>query len=133
MATPPASRSSVPPPERRGRGFPPALRVLRRDDFLRVMQSGVRFSDGRILLRATASGVEWTRLGLVVSRRYGNAPRRNRFKRRMREAFRLHYEKLPPGLDLVCAPAGTADILLAEAVESLLRLAERAARRLAAR
>ena len=42
-----------------------------------------------------------TRLGLSVLRRVGNATVRNRWKRLLREAFRLSREKLPAGLDLV--------------------------------
>lgn len=42
-----------------------------------------------------------TRLGIVASRRVGNAVARNRAKRLLRELFRLHRHELPDGLDLV--------------------------------
>jgi len=41
------------------------------------------------------------RLGLAVGRRMGNAPRRNRIKRRLREVFRLSLPDLPRGVDMV--------------------------------
>jgi len=44
------------------------------------------------------------RLGLSVSKKNGNAIRRNRIKRLLREAFRLSRPKLPAGLDLVLVP-----------------------------
>ena len=42
-----------------------------------------------------------TRLGLSVSARTGNAVRRNRLKRLIREFFRLKRATLQPGLDIL--------------------------------
>jgi ribonuclease P protein component len=41
------------------------------------------------------------RLGLAISGRFGNAVRRNRLKRILREIFRLHKAQLPPGTDMI--------------------------------
>lgn len=48
------------------------------------------------------------RLGITVTRRFGKAHERNRFKRIAREAFRLCYEKLPLGFDIVVKPRSQA-------------------------
>ncbi len=69
------------------------------------------------------------RLGITVSRRVGNAVRRNRWKRLLREAFRVMQSDLP-GLDLVCVVRGAEPPQLAELRESLLMLARRIAGRL---
>src|SRR5690606_6730533 len=42
-----------------------------------------------------------TRLGITVTKKVGNAVRRNRVKRCVREAFRLHRELFPQGFDVV--------------------------------
>lgn len=52
---------------------------------------------------------DWSRLGITVSRKVGNAVVRNRFKRRIRAWFRAHREELAAPVDLVViarAPAG---------------------------
>lgn len=41
------------------------------------------------------------RIGITVSRQVGNAVRRNRIKRLVREAFRKHRSLLPSACDLV--------------------------------
>ncbi|MDD2523323.1 MAG: ribonuclease P protein component [Endomicrobiia bacterium] len=44
---------------------------------------------------------EIRRLGLVTSKKVGNAAERNRAKRRLREIFRTNKHKLTPGLDII--------------------------------
>ena len=44
------------------------------------------------------------RVGLTVGKVIGKAHERNRIKRRMREALRLHVDALPQGFDLILHP-----------------------------
>jgi ribonuclease P protein component len=44
------------------------------------------------------------RVGLTVPKVIGKAHERNRIKRRMREALRLHVDALPQGFDLILHP-----------------------------
>ena len=63
---------------------------LRRGDFERVRRSGQRVETRHfiVFIHDREDG-ESTRLGITVSRRVGNAVRRNRIKRLVREWFRL--------------------------------------------
>ena len=81
-------------------------RIRRPSDFQRAYQFRCAASDGRLLLFVIANGSNQTRIGLSVSRKVGNAVVRNRWKRLLREAFRLQRLALPCGLDLVCIPRG---------------------------
>jgi ribonuclease P protein component len=80
-------------------------------------------------LWALPNSLTHPRLGLVVGRKHGNSPQRNRIKRLFREAFRLSQHELPAGFDLVCTPRIGVTLDLAGCTESLLRLATRLARR----
>lgn len=60
---------------------------------------------GRYLLIEISQNLQQkTRLGITVTRRYGKSHERNRFKRVVREAFRITQYDLPLGLDLVVKP-----------------------------
>jgi ribonuclease P protein component len=55
---------------------------------------------------------------------------RNRWKRLLREAFRLRLSELPTGLDLVAIPRGGFEPELEWVSDALVRLADQAAARL---
>jgi ribonuclease P protein component len=58
------------------------------------------------------------RLGIVVTKKVGNAVQRNRIKRVCRECFRLWPDLVPDGIDLVVIARSRADELGLAAVQS---------------
>lgn len=110
-------------------GFPKSARLLTPREFDRVFSRRCAMSDERIVLHATLGIGSEPRLGLVVSRKVGNAVARNRWKRSLREAFRLTRHELP-NLDLAVIPRGRELPALAELQESFRKLAAGLARRL---
>ncbi len=126
-------RDDTGPPVRPGFRFGRALRLTRRADFERAMKEGRRSVDATLTVWIFPNGLQHPRLGLVVGRKHGDAVRRNRLKRVLREAFRLSQHGLPPGYDLVCAPRAGAKLTLTACTASLVRLATQLARRCAGR
>ena len=90
-------------------GFSKAQRLLTQSDFNRVFKQGKRVSTSEWTLayrvRPQAPGRSFLpRLGLSVSRKMGGAVQRNRFKRQMREIFRLNQVRWTPGAEMVVIP-----------------------------
>jgi ribonuclease P protein component len=109
--------------------FPKSARLLSPREFDRVFSRRCAMSDERIVLHATAGLSDEPRLGLVVSRKVGNAVVRNRWKRILREAFRLTRAELP-NLDFAVIPRGRELPALTDLQESFRKLSTGLARRL---
>ncbi len=95
-------------------------RLLAKRDFERVFQAGRRAFVRGLVVYVDDSPAGRARLGLVTSRRFGNAVHRNRARRLLREAFRLCQHQLAP-LDVVAVPQhGSFPDHLAEVGRALL-------------
>jgi len=66
-----------------------------------MREQGRTWADPRLVLSALPNGLVYSRFGFVVSRRVGNAVERNRARRLIKEALRLHRPRIRPGWDLV--------------------------------
>ena len=81
--------------------FPRQARLLCERDFRRVYGRGLRLKAFPLRARALRRSEGKSRLGLAVGRKVGNAVVRNRWKRAVREAFRLNRHRLGSPYDLV--------------------------------
>ncbi len=84
--------------------FPKSVRLVSQLDFDRVFHEGVVASDSVLVIHAVRGKQTWTRIGLSVSKRVGNSPILNRWKRLIRESFRRQKMELPLGIDMVVRP-----------------------------
>jgi ribonuclease P protein component len=80
-----------------------------------VQAVGERASSAHFVLLVAAAPASQrqgpSRLGIVVTRKIGNAVQRNRIKRVCREAFRTWPDLVPDGIDLVVIARQGADEL----------------------
>jgi ribonuclease P protein component len=110
--------------------FLPQYRIRRGADFQRAFRQRVSAADSCIVVFGYSNGLPHPRLGMSVSRKVGGAVVRNRWKRLLREAFRLARPELPAGIDLIVIPRAGIEPILATLMESLVHLAGRLDRKL---
>jgi ribonuclease P protein component len=106
--------------------FPKSARLTRTSEFLRVKNEGNSCHGRLMVLSFLKTGETQTRIGLITSRRVGNAVTRNRVRRRLREVVRLARSRLKPGHWLVLVARKSAvDASFVEIEREWLKLAER--------
>jgi ribonuclease P protein component len=116
----PFVRQSKPIPiERRGFGFPKSHRILRSSDFRKVYDNGFRFSCSLFtaFCLAETGQEDGPKVGFTVPRAVGKSVVRNRIRRRMREAVRLHLGQLGLKWRVVFNPRRTVLAAETEAIE----------------
>ena len=101
--------------------FPKSRRLLKSEEFDRVFAAKRSRADRRLVVYVAPNECQHARLGLVVSRKVGNSVVRGRWKRLLREAFRLSQQDLP-AVDIVCLPRARHIPTLEGLTDSLSKL-----------
>ena len=80
-------------------------RLKKSEEFRRVFGSPLKHGCQGAKLVALSNSLDKlspnVRLGVTLSKKFGNAVERNHAKRQVREIFRLHKHRIQPGFDLV--------------------------------
>jgi ribonuclease P protein component len=76
------------------------------NDFRRIYNRGKSFVSSGIVVYVTRNSAGYNRIGLTVGKKIGNAVKRNRAKRVMREAFISFENRLKSGYDIVLVARG---------------------------
>lgn len=109
--------------------LPRTTRVRARGDYDRIFALRRSAADARLIVYAAPNDAGAARMGIAVSRRLGSAVVRSRYKRLLREAFRLSQHELPAGYDFLLVPRSPGPATRDDYIASLKTLAGQAARR----
>ncbi len=77
-------------------------------EFRRLYHRGTSSASRHVVLYCRKNKLGFNRLGLTVSAKLGNAVTRNRIKRLLREAYRLHEDSFAQSVDIVLVARGRA-------------------------
>ena len=95
-------------------------RLTRKADIDACYRTGRRVNGRYLRIHARATDLTVARLAISVPGRLCDAVRRNRWKRLVREAFRLNKETIGVGLDMIVVPTRPPGTLKRQEVEAAL-------------
>ena len=78
-----------------------SLRLRHAGDFQRLRRVGQVYRHHALILSVASNNLTHNRYGFITAKYLGNAVRRNRIRRQLREAIRLLHPGLYPGRDMV--------------------------------
>ena len=103
-----------------------AVTLKKNHEFRRLYQKGASAVAGSMVLYCRKNRLGHNRVGFTVSVKLGNAVKRNRARRRLREVYRLTAPRLRQGWDLILVARGrTLTAPWKELNDSFLRLSRK--------
>lgn len=80
------------------------MRLRTRGQYKRALQNAYKFNGRWIIAQLSLTNHPLPRIGITVTKRFGKAHLRNRFKRIVKEAFRLSQHSFTYSFDLIIRP-----------------------------
>lgn len=82
-------------------GFPSSHKLKLKKDFENVFKQNQSYNSANLILYISRGETGISRIGIITSRRVGKAIQRNRWRRLIREIFRLNQSHLKKPVDMI--------------------------------
>lgn len=103
-------------------------RLRNNREFKIVYSKGKNFWNRNLILYKKKNELEESRLGITITKKFGNAVTRNKVRRRISEIYRLNLYRIKEGYDLVIIPKKNVIDLsnkdLKSALEHILKISK---------
>lgn len=97
--------------------------LRKNSEFRHVYDKGKSFANKYIVMFFIKNNLSFNRVGFATTKKLGNSVVRSKFKRRMKESFRLNDTKFTQGYDIVfLSRANAKDISYREVESAILHL-----------
>ncbi|NMB07334.1 MAG: ribonuclease P protein component [Tissierellia bacterium] len=80
------------------------FRLRKNEDFQIAYKEGKKYWNRNLILYKRKNGLDYSRIGFSINKKFGNSVERNRAKRRMREICRLNFHNFRVGYDIIIIP-----------------------------
>ncbi|WP_353094607.1 ribonuclease P protein component [Tissierella praeacuta] len=92
-------------------------------EFRKVYSSGKNYWNRNLVLYMRKNSVGNTRVGYSITKKIGNSVVRNKIRRRMKEIYRLNFDKIKGNYDLIFIPKkNVVDISYKELESAMLHI-----------
>ena len=99
-------------------------RLRKNSEFRYVYDKGKSYANKYIVMFYIKNDLDYNRIGFATTKKLGNSVIRSKFKRRMKESYRLNETKFKQGYDIIfLSRANAKDISYKEIESALLHLA----------
>lgn len=103
------------------------FKLTQNQEFRVVYRRGKSYSNGLLVLYIYKTKNDYSRLGISVSKKVGKSVVRNRVKRLVKESYRLNFDKIKKGYDLIfIARTSSSNKSYTSIENSLINLVKRA-------
>ena len=109
-------KSTIHVPSKKTYSFPKSARILKRKEFLFLSSKGHTFYGNWVIIQWRKNSLKKSRLGIIVTKKFGKSHERNRFKRLVREAYRLMRQDFACFADLTIRPRKNSDTLTLDTI-----------------
>lgn len=96
------------------------IRIKEKSEFEDIIKNGKKYGNSYFAIYYKDRKKDFSRFGITLSKKYGNAVKRNKYKRILREIIRINQKKFKNNYDYIIIMKKTCDGLDYKVIENNL-------------